>query len=136
MRTINFIAIHCTATDKFQSIESIKNYWKNELKWSAPGYHWLIKAGGERVLLLPEGCISNGVSGFNHEIINIAYVGGLVTKTKYEDTRTEQQKMSMIILLKELRERYPNAKIQGHRDFPNVHKECPCFNAIPEFAEI
>ena len=136
MRIINYIAIHCTATPNDTSIESIKNYWKNILKWNSPGYHYIIKAGGERVQLIPENMISNGVAGYNHETINIAYIGGYVSKTQYGDTRTEHQIMSMIVLLKTLRERYPKAKIQGHRDFPNVNKECPCFNAIPEYSNI
>jgi N-acetylmuramoyl-L-alanine amidase len=136
MRTIKYIAIHCTATQSNQSIESIQKYWSEILKWNSPGYHWIIKAGGERNMLLPEQMVSNGVTGFNHEIINVAYIGGCPNKGINKDTRTEQQKMSMLTLLKELKVRYPNAIIQGHRDFPNVHKDCPCFDAIPEYKDI
>lgn len=136
MRTIKYIAIHCTATKPNQSIDSIKNYWKNVLKWSYPGYNYIIKQGGNRVQLLSDNLVSNGVQGFNHETINVAYIGGITCDHDIEDTRTEQQKISLIILLKELRIKYPEAKIQGHRDFPGVHKLCPLFNAIPEYKDI
>lgn len=31
---------------------------------------------------------------------------------------------------------YPEAKIVGHRDFPNVHKDCPCLDVQTEYAEL
>ena len=49
------------------------------------------------------------------------------------DTRTPEQKASLLKLLKQLKQRYPNAKIVGHRDF-NSHKNCPCFDARSEYA--
>lgn len=136
MRKINFIVVHCTASAPNTAIEAIQNYWKKTLGWSSPGYHWLIKEGGNRVQLIPEQMISNGVAGRNHECINIAYIGGIVGKNSPYDTRTEQQKISMLILLKELRERYPKSLILGHRDFQGVNKACPCFDAIQEFKGI
>ena len=39
-------------------------------------------------------------------------------------------------ILKELRVKFPKAKIQGHRDFPNVKKACPSFDAQKEYEEI
>ena len=46
MRNINFIVIHCTATQPNVKKESILNYWKNTLKWKSVGYHRLIDANG------------------------------------------------------------------------------------------
>ena len=39
----------------------------------------------------------------------------------------------MLGLLKDLKARYPDAIIQGHRDFPNVKKSCPRFDAKDEY---
>ena len=39
-------------------------------------------------------------------------------------------------LLKSLRVDYPEAVILGHRDLPNVHKDCPCFDAQQEYKDI
>jgi hypothetical protein len=30
----------------------------------------------------------------------------------------------------------PQARIVGHRDLPDVHKDCPCFDACTEYADI
>ena len=52
-----------------------------------------------------------------------------------KDTRTPQQKESLIYLLKELKKMYPNAKIYGHHDF-DKGKGCPCFDAKNEYKNI
>ena len=136
MRTINYIVIHCTATQPDVKIESIKRYWKENLKWKSPGYHYMIKADGEIVNTLPIDQVSNGVAGWNSQIINISYIGGIDKSGNPKDTRTEEQKASILKLLKELKSKFPKAKIQGHRDFPNVHKACPSFDAKKEYSGI
>ncbi|MGX5684102.1 N-acetylmuramoyl-L-alanine amidase [Chryseobacterium cucumeris] len=134
MRTINYIVIHCTATQPDVTIESIKRYWKENLKWRNPGYHYMIKTDGKIVNTLPIDQVSNGVAGWNSQIINISYIGGIDKNNHPKDTRTEEQKRSMVKLLRELKSKFPKAIIQGHRDFPNVHKACPSFDAKKEYA--
>ncbi|BFO68263.1 N-acetylmuramoyl-L-alanine amidase [Chryseobacterium sp. KCF3-3] len=134
MRTINYIVIHCTATQPDVKIESIKRYWKENLKWKNPGYHYMIKSDGKIVNTLPIDQISNGVAGWNSQIINISYIGGIDKSGNPKDTRTEEQKKSIVKLLRELKSKFPKTKIQGHRDFPNVHKACPSFDAKKEYA--
>lgn len=136
MRNINYIAIHCTATQPETSIASIQNYWKNNLGWKNPGYHYIIDRFGDVVNLLPIELVSNGVQCYNSQTINISYVGGIDKSGKPKDTRTEAQKQSILKLLKELRVKFPKAKIQGHRDFPNVKKACPSFDAKKEYSLI
>ena len=136
MRNINYIAIHCTATQPEASIASIQNYWKNNLGWKNPGYHYIIDHFGNVVNLLPIELVSNGVQGYNSQTINISYVGGIDKSGKPKDTRTEAQKQSILKILKELRVKFPKAKIQGHRDFPNVKKACPSFDAKKEYSLI
>ena len=36
----------------------------------------------------------------------------------------------------DLKQSYPNAIVLGHRDFPGVHKDCPCFDAKTEYSYI
>ncbi|MGR3857382.1 N-acetylmuramoyl-L-alanine amidase [Chryseobacterium indologenes] len=134
MRTINYIVIHCTATQPDVTIESIKRYWKENLKWRNPGYHYMIKTDGKIVNTLPIDQVSNGVAGWNSQIINISYIGGIGKSGNPKDTRTEEQKKSIVKLLRELKSKFPKAIIQGHRDFPNVHKACPSFDAKKEYA--
>ena len=127
--------MHCTATAQTATVENIQKYWREHLKWQMPGYHFIIKANGELVHLLDVEKVSNGVKGFNSETINISYIGG-VDGNNPKDTRTPQQKATLLKLLKELKIKYPNAIIQGHRDFPNVHKACPSFDAKSEYKNI
>ena len=136
MRVIKYIAVHCTATPQTTSIDSIKNYWKTNLGWKMPGYHFIIKPDGEAVKLLSVDEVSNGVKGFNSETINISYIGGIDKDGKPIDNRTPAQKATLLKLLKEFRAKFPNAIIQGHRDFPNVKKACPSFNAKKEYENI
>ena len=141
MRQIKRIFVHCTAGPQNQSIATIQNYWKKVNKWKTPGYHYIIKADGEIVQLLDEAKISNGVAGYNSTSINVCYIGGVDKNGKPVDNRTEAQKTSLIKILTELKERYPDAEILGHREIwgqdPSKWKKaCPCFPAKAEYANI
>lgn len=133
MRTIKYITIHCSATPQTTTVESIKHYWKTQLKWKMPGYHFIIKADGEVIQLLDIKEVSNGVKGYNSETINVCYIGGIDRQGKPMDNRTIQQKQSLVTLLRRLKKQFPTAIIQGHRDFPNVKKACPSFDAKREY---
>lgn len=128
--------MHCTATPQTTTVESIKQYWKTQLGWKMPGYHFIVKADGQVVNLLPIEQVSNGVKGFNSVTINVCYIGGIDNNKKPTDNRTPQQKQSLLKVLKELKQKFPKAIIQGHSQFPNVNKACPCFDAKKEYKNI
>lgn len=128
MRDIKYIVIHCTATPQNTTVGSIQRYWQNSLGWSNPGYHYIFDQFGEMTQLQDESKPTNGVRGYNQNSIHISYIGG-----KYRDDRTILQKAMMLDLIKGLRAKYPDAIIQGHRDFPNVAKDCPQFDAKKEY---
>ena len=75
-------------------------------------------------------------TGFNRRSIGVCYEGGLDSQGKPADTRTPAQKETLRKLLFRLKTDYPNARIVGHRDLPNVHKACPCFDAKTEYSDI
>ena len=147
MRTIERIFVHCTAGSQKQTIEDLKAEFKAR-GWKHPGYHYAVMPRGRIEQMLPEEEVSNGVQGYNSTSINVAYIGGIDGNGKAVDNRTEEQKKSLLSLLKSLRERYPKAKIMGHRDIsPDKNgngiidpweriKECPCFDAITEYKDI
>jgi len=129
IRDVKYIVIHCTATQPQTAIESIQRYWREVKGWGdTPGYHYLIKPDGEIVKLLDESKNSYGVYAHNNECISISYIGGIDRAGKPKDTRTGKQETSMFNKIVELTERYPNAKVVGHRDFPEVKKACPSFD--------
>jgi N-acetylmuramoyl-L-alanine amidase len=136
MRKIDNIVMHCTATAQSAKVESIVNYWKNNLKWKNPGYHFIIEADGTVHNLQPISKPSNGVRGHNATSIHISYIGGIDSKGRGLDNRTSPQKESQISILKELKSKFPAAKILGHRDFPGVKKECPSFDVESWLKEV
>lgn len=139
MRTIKYIAVHCTAGNQRNTARDVIRYHLETLGWKAPGYHYIIEADGRVVEAWPEDQVSNGVKGYNGSTINVAYIGGVdTTKAGLPavDNRTGAQKRALRRLLKQLKEKYPEAEILGHRDFPNVHKACPCFDARTEYGKL
>lgn len=147
MRTIKYIAVHCTASHQSMTIEGLKQEFKRK-GWVNPGYHYVVSPDGKITQLLDEDKVSNGVKGFNSVLINVAYTGGIDATGKPVDNRTPAQKSSLLSLLKLLHRKYPAAVIQGHRDFsPDLNKDgkitpnewmkvCPCFNAKEEYADL
>ena len=127
-RKIKFIVLHCTATQPEATVKAIQNYWRETLKWNNPGYHFIIERDGEVIQLQHIEKIANGVAGNNEHAIHISYIGGIDRKGKPIDNRTTPQKDAMFDKVVELTERYPDAKVVGHRDFPGVRKACPSFD--------
>ena len=147
MRGIKRIFVHCTAGSQRQTVADLQAEFKRK-GWKNPGYHYVIQADGTVKQLLGEQFVSNGVKGYNSTSVNVAYMGGIDADGKAVDNRTDAQKASLITLLKELKGRYPNAEIMGHRDIsPDTNgngivdpweriKECPCFDAKEEYKEL
>lgn len=135
MRRIDWLVVHCTATPQTTTVASIQRYWRENLKWKSPGYHFLIEANGTVHNLQPINLPSNGVAGHNANSIHISYIGG-VNGQRAVDNRTEEQKREILRLLTDLKRQFPNAKIQGHRDFPRVAKACPSFDAKTEYSTL
>lgn len=138
MRDIRRIFVHCTAGSQKQTKNDLLNEFKAK-GWSAPGYHYVVFPDGKVEHLLGEDKVSNGVQGYNSTSINVAYVGGIDSKGKACDNRTDAQKAALGILLRELKKKYPNAHIMGHRDIWGKNpakwkKQCPCFDAEAEYA--
>jgi N-acetylmuramoyl-L-alanine amidase len=129
----NWLVIHCSATRAVQDI-GVKEVtqWHRAQGWSGCGYHFVIRRSGKVEVGRPVDSIGIHVKGYNVNSVGVCLAGGLNNATfKPENNYTPQQWESLKRLLKTLTAKYPKAKVRGHRDFPNVHKACPCFNAIP-----
>ena len=136
MRDIKYIVIHCTASQPNTKKEAILSYWKNTLKWKTVGYHRLIDANGVIHELAKFEQITNGVKGYNSESIHFSYIGGIDESGRPKDTRTLKQKESLLYLVKQAKKQFPNAIVQGHKDFKGVVKACPSFEAKNEYKAI
>jgi N-acetylmuramoyl-L-alanine amidase len=81
--------------------------------------------------------ITNGVKGYNSNSIHFSYIGGIDESGRPKDTRTLKQKESLLYLVKQAKKQFPNAIVQGHKDFKGVaNKACPSFDAKNEYKAI
>lgn len=135
-RKINKIIVHCSASPegRADTIDDIRSWHRAEGKIDV-GYHYVIERDGS----IKEGrdidMIGAHCKGQNANSIGVCYIGGLTEDCQEaKDTRTEAQKRSLIKLLKELKAKYPDASIYGHRDF--AAKACPSFDAKNEYKDI
>lgn len=135
-RNIKEIIVHCSATPEGKdfTISDIKR-WHLQRGFSDIGYHYVIYRDGSLHAGRNESIIGAHCTGHNTASIGICYIGGMDSSNKYpKDTRTEKQKNTLLGLLKELRLKYPLAKIHSHKDFAS--KACPSFDATKEYALI
>lgn len=143
---VEYIVVHCSATPEGLDLNAndINRMHRNR-GFSMIGYHKVIKLNG----VVEEGRSIDKqgahVKGYNHKSIGICYIGGLDASRKAKDTRTELQQVALVNELTALKQKFPNAKIVGHRDLsPDLDgdgvieehewmKMCPCFNAMDEY---
>ena len=142
-RKIKEIIIHCSATPEGvdYTIDDIRK-WHKDRGWSDIGYHFVIYRDGTVMLGRSIALVGAHCLGHNANSVGICYIGGLENKPnipmgmqKTKDTRTEEQKNSLLSLLMTLKKLYPEAKIYGHHDF-DKHRECPCFDAQAEYRRL
>lgn len=131
----DFIAVHCSATDPLWhgevTTEDIRQ-WHLHRGWTDIGYHFVVERDGVIMPGRPLSEVGAHIRGFNACSVGICLVGGTEVSSsgkhypKANFTRAQME--SLYSLLLALREAYPNAVVQGHRDFEGVRKACPSFD--------
>lgn len=135
-RNIKELIVHCSATPEGKdfTVNDIRK-WHLARGFSDVGYHYVIYRDGSIHVGRNESVSGAHCTGHNTISIGICYIGGLATDGKTpKDTRTPAQKASLLKLLKELKAKYPKAKIYPHYKF--AAKACPSFNAEEEYKNI
>lgn len=124
-----FIVVHCSATQNKEEYD-----WKTidqihrQRGFLAIGYHYVIKRDGTIQNGRDEDAIGAHAKGYNNRSVGICLIGGIDRKGAATNNFTKEQMDSLKKLLDYLCIKYPKANVKGHRDLPNVAKECPCFN--------
>ena len=135
-RKITEIIVHCAATPEGKdfTVDDITR-WHKQRGFRTIGYRHVVYRDGSVHPGRPEGEIGAHCTGHNACSIGVCYIGGVAADGKTaKDTRTPEQRKALLMLLRRLRAKYPNAKIHGHRDF--AAKACPSFDATKEYADL
>ena len=133
---VKMLIVHCTATKCNRPFSTENLIACGEAKYGQCSYHYYVRRNGDVIPLLPESVQGVHARHYNHCSLGIVYEGGLNEKGQADDTRTEAQKHALYELLKNLHEDYPEARILGHCQLPNVAKDCPCFFPSQEYADL
>lgn len=126
---VRYLVVHCSASPPSAKVDAkVIDRWHRERGFLRIGYHFVICRDGT----VQEGRRTSEVGahaeGFNSRSIGICLVGGVNRAGGAEDNFTPEQKEQLALLLKSLRMEFPNAEVLGHRDLPNVKKDCPSFD--------
>lgn len=130
-RKIEYIVVHCSATKPGQNIgvDAIREWHVNGNGWADVGYHWVIRRDGTIEDGRPEDKVGAHVYGFNRNSLGICMVGGIKGPDGVPTANfTRAQWGALDGLVQELKWKYKDAEVLGHRDFPGVDKDCPCFD--------
>ena len=133
MRHIDLIVIHCSATRCDQNFPVTALIRCHEERFGFTGYHYYITRDGKTYQTRHGNLVGAHAKGYNRHSLGICYEGGLDEQGNPADTRTPLQREALLALLRRLKKVHPDAEILGHRDLPNVHKDCPCFDAPSEY---
>lgn len=149
MKSIKYLIVHCSAnkTTDLVTLESINHAHKRR-GFRCIGYHYLITYDGVLHVGRQEHEQGAHVKGYNGHSLGICMAGGLDSHGKPHLNYNKNQMTMLVAILKILSNRYPEAKILGHRDLsPDLNndgviskyertKECPCFDVIPWWAKV
>lgn len=148
-RKVTDIIVHCSATAEGRDFRAKDiDVWHKRRGFRKIGYHFVVDLDGNIEPGRSLGEVGAHVSGHNSNSIGICYIGGVNRHGEPKDTRTEEQKESLLFLIKTLKSRIPAVvKVAGHRDYsPDLDgngvidphewiKSCPCFDAVEEYSD-
>lgn len=104
-------AVTCTAAQVDQ--------WHKDNDWSGIGYHYFVRKDGTIYRGRPENKMGAHVSGMNNCSLGICAEGNYDTET----TMPTAQYNAIVELIADIKTRYPNAKVVGHREIGS--SDCP-----------
>ena len=111
MRQITGIVIHCSASANGDArvTRDVIDKWHREKGWSEIGYHYVIEIDGFINSGRELERIGAHVAGSNAKTVGICMIG--------TDKFSVKQWNSLNAMVRELREKYPEASVMGHRDY-------------------
>ena len=130
-REINLIVLHCYGTKEGQNF-TVKDVdkWHKQRGWKKIGYHYVIDLDGTIHKGRDESEIGAHATGYNAYSLGISYCGGCDKNGKAKDTRTKEQKESMLKLVHDLLKKYNLTleNVKCHNQLCKNGKQCPSFS--------
>lgn len=118
---VKLIVIHCSDTPNDQNISAIDIHKMHlGFGWDGIGYHKIICRDGKIEVGRPEYWIGAHTKGKNNESLGVCLIG----KSNFTDT----QYNALEKVLKEWKQKYPQAEIKGHSQAIETKKTCPNFD--------
>ena len=133
-RRIDRIVVHYTATPEGRDVTAADVVtWHTDPPpkgrgWSRAGYHFFVRLSGTVEPIVPLEHVANGVRGFNAHSVHLCYAGGADGR----DTRTPAQRETLYRLIRDMKTRFPQAELCGHRDLAATL--CPGFDVRGDWA--
>lgn len=107
--------------------------WHRKRGFIRGGYHSVIRRDGTLEKGREAHLIGAGVYGYNDVSYHVCIVGGQSTEKKWEFNYNDVQMDKLRTHLEDLIIKYPEAKVMGHCDFPEIKKQCPAFDVAKWF---
>lgn len=131
------IFVHCTATPegRYHNAVDIDQMHKRR-GWKAIGYHAVVLLDGSEEVgrdLDNDGDAEEHVGahayGYNKDSLAVVYVGGVDSKIRPKDTRTLDQRVTLVKIVQRWMDKYdiPIEKVFGHYEV-DPGKACPSFD--------
>ena len=113
----DYIILHHTAATQ-GTVQAIHNYHVNGRGWKGIGYNFYVRKDGSIYQGRPEWAVGAHATGYNDKSIGVCAEGNFEA-----EKMPEAQKQAIIELMRELKQKYPNAQIKRHKDFAAT--SCP-----------
>lgn len=128
---VAFIVVHHSASKPSgnHDVHDVRR-WHLKRGFVDVGYHYVIPQDGTLQEGRPLDRQGAHVTRFNHLSVGICLIGGVSEDdhTVPENNFTDAQLETLAALLTTLQDRFPAAKIVGHRDMPGAKTACPALD--------
>lgn len=126
---IEHIVVHAADTPATMDIGAADiDRWHREKGWWRIGYHFVIRRDGTLEVGRPLHNAGAHAKGFNNCSWGICMAGGRAEDGGPENNFTPAQFETLRSTVAFLKVLAPQADVDGHRDLPEVTKDCPCFD--------
>jgi len=110
-KVLEYIVVHHTASTAKETVEQIHNFHINNNGWAGIGYHFYIRKDGTIYRGRPEEYIGAHCENYNSVSLGICCEGNFEIEQP-----TEKQLQSLSELIHNLKQKYGNVQVIGHRD--------------------